>query len=157
MDNCQYCPGGGNENPDLCVCGADAVCQETPGSYECVCNTAGYFSNGADCFDENECLATGSTEVKYFFYIDSRLGPVRISLIKLELITVMKMLSVLILTAVMNVHVFKDLLVQALLAIALILTSVLWNHALLMLIVLMNHLALTLVHAKPDTLFSKIR
>ena len=90
-------------------------------------------------------------------YIGSRLGPVRATRIKLELITVMKMLSVLILTAVMNVHVFKDLLVQALLAIALILTSVLWNHALLMLIVLMNHLALTLVHAKPDTLFSKIR
>ena len=69
----------------------------------------------------------------------------------------MKMLSVLILTAVMNVHASKDLLAQVLLAIALILTSVLWNHALLMLIALMNHLVLTLVHAKLDMLFSKIR
>ena len=57
MDNCQYCPGGAAEDATLCVCGADATCQETPGSYECVCNQAGYWSNGADCFDINECTA----------------------------------------------------------------------------------------------------
>ena len=67
------------------------------------------------------------------------------------------MLSVLILTAVMNVHVFKDILVQVLLVIVSILTSVVWNHALLMLIVLMNHLVLTLAHAKLDMPCSKIR
>ena len=102
-------------------------------------------------------LSHGIHGTQLLFHSDSRFGPVRVSLIKLELITVMKMQSVLILTVVMNVHASKDLLVQELLAIALILTSVLWNHALLMLIVLMNHLALTLVHAKLDMLFSKIR
>ena len=156
MDNCQYCPGGGNENPDLCVCGADATCQEIPGSYECVCDTAGYFSNGADCFDENECLAMGSTNVEYSLN-DSRFGSVRVSLIKLELITVTKMLSVQILTAVMNVHVFKDLSVQVLSVIAPMSMSVFWNHALPMLIAPTNRLVLTLVHAKLDMLFSKIR
>ena len=102
-------------------------------------------------------LSHGIHGSQLLFHSNSRFGPFRVSLIKLELITVMKMQSVLILTAVMNVHASKDLLVQVLLAIALILTSVLWNHALLMLIALMNHLVLTLVHAKLDMLFSKIR